>query len=92
MASDLAGDDLLDRCYCYLEEKGFGILELARLDPKDATEVAKQIAFELNVPLREHLEGAVKDCFAALRVSMGTIWSGDRYTHPSEPPPLIRNR
>ena len=27
MASDLAGDDLLDRCYCYLEEQGFGILE-----------------------------------------------------------------
>ena len=31
MASDLAGDDLLDRCYCYLEEQGFGILELATL-------------------------------------------------------------
>ena len=54
MASDLAGDDLLDRCYCYLKEQGFGILELATLDPKDATDVAKQIAFELSVPLREH--------------------------------------
>ena len=32
--------------------KGFGILELATLDPKDASEVAKQIAFEQNVPLR----------------------------------------
>ena len=69
MASDLAGDDLLDRCYCYLEEQWFGILELAMLDPKDANEVAKQIAFafELNVPLQQHLEGAVRDWILAAR-------------------------
>ena len=58
---------MLDRCYCYLEEQGFGILELATLDPKDAHEVAKQIASELNVPLSEHLEGAVRDWILAAR-------------------------
>ena len=42
-------------------------MELATLDPKDANEVAKQIAFELNVPLREHLEGAVSDWILAAR-------------------------
>ena len=67
MASDLSADDLLDRCYCYLEEQGFGILELATLDPKDASEVAKQIAFELNAPMREQLEEAVRDWILAAR-------------------------
>ena len=58
------------------------------MDPKDVNEVAKQIAFELHVLLREHLEGAVRDWILAarrqsdlLRRATGinvTIWSGDR--------------
>ena len=49
--------------------RGAGVRHLgaATLNPKDASEVAKQIAFVLNVPLREQLEEAVRDWILAAR-------------------------
>ena len=59
MASDMVTPDLLARCYSYLEDQGLGILELATLDAKDLGDIARQIGFELNVPVRSFLEEAV---------------------------------
>ena len=49
-AASLATGQLLDWCYQHLEAQGFGPMPLATLEIGECKEVAKQLAFELNLP------------------------------------------
>ena len=55
---DLPG--LLDRCLTYLEFQGMGPLELAAMSLEDSTAIAKQLAFEMNIPYGGYLDEAVE--------------------------------
>ena len=48
-----ATGQLLDRCYRRLEAQGFGPMALATLQIEDWGDIAKQLAFELNLPYCE---------------------------------------
>ena len=48
-----ATGQLLDRCYRHLEAQGFGPMALATLQIEDCEDIAKQLAFELNLPYSE---------------------------------------
>ena len=50
---------LLDRAYRYLVEQGFGPLELSSLDLAESSDMALQLARELNVPFEDWLQEAV---------------------------------
>ena len=51
---------LLDRCLTYLEFQGIGPLELAAMSLEDTTAIAKQLAFEMNIPYGGYLDEAVE--------------------------------
>ena len=57
-SGDLPG--LLDRCLTYLESQGIGPLELAAMSLEDTTAIAKQLAFEMNIPYGGYLDEAVE--------------------------------
>ena len=56
-----AMSDVLDRCRAHLDLVGFGPREMATLDINDSGEIAKQIAFELNITPGQELEDAIVD-------------------------------
>ena len=55
----MALKQLLDRCYRHLESEEFGPLELATLEVSDCEDVARQLAFELNLPYSESIVEAL---------------------------------
>ena len=55
---DLPG--LMARCFAYLESQGIGALELAAMSLEDITAIAKQLAFEMNIPYGGYLDEAVE--------------------------------
>ena len=57
-AGDLPG--LMARCFAYLESQGIGPLELAAMSLEDTTAIAKQLAFEMNIPYGGYLDEAVE--------------------------------
>ena len=54
---DLPG--LMTGCSAYLESQGIGPHELAAMSLKDTTAIAKQLAFEMNIPYGNYLDEAV---------------------------------
>ena len=50
---------VLDRCRAHLDLVGFGPREMATLDINDSGEIARQIAFELNITPSQELEDAI---------------------------------
>ena len=53
MASELG--DLhgpMARCYAYLESQGIRPLELSAMAEEDASDIAKQLAFEMSLPFQ----------------------------------------
>ena len=54
-----ATGQLLERCYQHLEAQGFGPLSLATLQIEDCEDIAKQLAFELNLPYSESIVEAL---------------------------------
>ena len=57
--ASMATGQLLDRCYRRLEAQGFGPMSLATLQIEDCEEIAKQLAFELNLPYSEAIVEAL---------------------------------
>ena len=55
---DLPG--LMARCFAYLESQGIGPLEQATMSLEDTTAIAKQVAFEMNIPYGSYLDEAVE--------------------------------
>ena len=51
--------ELMARCLAYLESQGIGPLELATMSLGDTTAIAKQLAFEMNIPYGGYLDEAV---------------------------------
>ena len=51
---------LMARCFAYLESQGIGPLELAAMSLEDTTAIAKQLAFEMNIPYGGYLDEAVE--------------------------------
>ena len=47
------------RCLAYLESQGIGPLELATMSLGDTAAIAKQLAFEMNIPYGGYLDEAV---------------------------------
>ena len=58
-AATIATRHVLDKCWRHLEAQGFGTLELATLHMDDCEEIAKQLAFELNLPYSESIVDAM---------------------------------
>ena len=58
-AASLATGQLLDRCYRHLESQGFGTIALATLQVDECEDIAKQLAFELNLPYSEWIVEAL---------------------------------
>ena len=56
-----AVSDLLDRCRARLSLVGVRPREMATLDVNDSGDIAKQIAFELNITPGQELEDAIVD-------------------------------
>ena len=54
--------ELMARCFAYLESQGIGPLELAAMSLEDTTAIAKQLAFEMNIPYGGYLDEAVETC------------------------------
>ena len=54
---DLPG--LMARCLAYLESQAIGPLELAAMSLEDTPAIAKQLAFEMNIPYGGYLDEAV---------------------------------
>ena len=54
-----ATGQLLERCYRRLEAQGFGPMALATLQIEDCEDIAKQLAFELNLPYSESIVEAL---------------------------------
>ena len=55
---DLPGP--MARCFTYLESQGIGPLEMATMSLEDTTAIAKQLAFEMNIPYGSYLDEAVE--------------------------------
>ena len=55
---DLPG--LMARCFAYLESQGVGPLELSAMDLQDATAIARQLTFEMNLRYGGYLVEAVE--------------------------------
>ena len=55
---DLPG--LMARCFAYLEVQGVGSLELSAMKLRDTTDIAKQLALEMNITLSGYLVEAVE--------------------------------
>ena len=55
---DLPG--LMARCFAYLESQGIGHLELATMSLGDTAAIAKQLAFEMNIPYGSYLDDEVE--------------------------------
>ena len=51
---DLPG--LMARCFAYLESQGVGPLELSAMDLQNATAIARQLAFEINLTFGDLVE------------------------------------
>ena len=47
------------RCFTYLESQGICPPELATMSSEDTPAIAKQLAFEMNIPYGSYLEEAV---------------------------------
>ena len=56
----VAEDLPVPRCFAYLEFQGVGPLELSAMALQDATAIARQLAFEMNIPYGGYLVEAVE--------------------------------
>ena len=52
--------ELMARCFAYLETQAIGPLELAAMSMEEAPAIAKQLAFEMNIPYGGYLVEAVE--------------------------------
>ena len=66
-----AMSSLLDRCRVHVDMVGFGPGEMATLDVNDSSEIAKQIAFEMNIIPSQELEEAIVDWIWESRETAG---------------------
>ena len=64
---------LLDGCYRHLESQGFGPLELATLEVSDSEDIAKQLAFELNLPFSEAMVEALAIWIQGAKAEAGLL-------------------
>ena len=87
---DLPG--LMARCFAYLESQRIGPLELATMSLEDTSAIAKQLAFEMNIPYGSYLEEAVetwvqgaKEERELLQRARG-VYSSDLDWHLLQPP------
>ena len=48
------------RCFAYLESQGIDPLHLATMSLEDTSAIAKQLAFEMNIPYGSYLDEAVE--------------------------------
>ena len=55
---DLPG--LMARCFAYLESQWVSLLELSAMDKSEASNIAKQLAFEMHISFEGYLVEAVQ--------------------------------
>ena len=83
---DLSG--LMARCFAYLEFWGIGVLELSAMQLRDAADIAKQLAFEMNITFKGYSVEAVETLLQRakeerqLTVSSVLTQIGICYSHP----------
>ena len=76
--------DVLDRCRAHLDLVGFGPREMATLDINDSGEIAKQIAFELNITPGQELEDAIVEWIQ--EACETAFWASYNTQEPAPPP------